>query len=98
MAPTAFTRTSRARIRAKLSWSPLNGGLRVYDIENPTDPVEIAHYLPETPDGQPAVQINDVFVDADHTVFITDRVNGGVYILQPEPWLSERMSAAYPKI
>ena len=75
-----------------------NGGLRVYDIADANDPVEIAHYLPETPVGQAAVQINDVFVDADHTVFITGRVNGGVYILQPEAWLSERMSAAYSKI
>ncbi|MBK5266291.1 MAG: hypothetical protein JJE47_02570 [Acidimicrobiia bacterium] len=75
-----------------------NGGLRVYDIENAAEPVEIGHYLPDTPDDQPAVQINDVWVDADHTVFITDRVNGGLYILRPEDWLSKRMTAAYTEI
>ncbi|MDH3194348.1 MAG: hypothetical protein OEM40_08530, partial [Acidimicrobiia bacterium] len=75
-----------------------NAGLRVYDIEDPTAPMEIGHYLPATPEGQPAVQINDVFIDADHTVFITDRVNGGVYILKPEEWLSNRMTAAYSAI
>lgn len=56
------------------------------------------HYLPATPEGQPAVQINDVFVDTDHTVFITDRVNGGVYIFEPEDWLSARMTSAYSAI
>ena len=30
-------------------------------------------------------------VGADHTVYATDRVNGGVYILQPDRALAERM-------
>jgi len=71
-----------------------NAGLRVYDVGDPDASVEIAHWIPECPPGQPACQINDVFVAADHTVYVTDRVNGGVYILEPTPELSERMTAA----
>ncbi len=71
-----------------------NGGLRVYDIGDPDHPTEIAHWIPRCPPGQPACQINDLFVAEDHTVFVTDRVNGGVYILQPTPELSQRMTAS----
>ena len=45
-------------------------------------PVEIAHWLPDTPEGQAAAQINDVFVGADLDIWVTDRVNGGVYRLR----------------
>jgi hypothetical protein len=41
-----------------------------------------------------ACQINDVFVSSDHTVYVTDRINGGVYILRPSHGLSQRMAAA----
>lgn len=68
-----------------------NAGLRVFDLADPDDPVEIAHWIPECPPGQAACQINDVFVDQDHTVYVTDRVNGGVYILAPEADLDTRM-------
>ena len=71
-----------------------NAGLRVYDLADPTQPEEIAHWIPACPPGQMAVQINDVFVAADHTVYATDRVNGGVYILEPEPDLATRMNDA----
>jgi hypothetical protein len=68
-----------------------NAGLRVYDITDADAPTEVAHWIPECPPDQAAAQINDVFVAEDQTVFVTDRVNGGVYILQPEPELSDRM-------
>jgi hypothetical protein len=71
-----------------------NAGLRVYDISNPEQAAEIAHWIPECPPGQKAAQINDVFVAQDHTVYVTDRVNGGVYILQPDVDLSNRMTAS----
>lgn len=71
-----------------------NAGLRVYDITDAQAPVEAAHWIPATPDGQPAAQINDVYVDTDHTVFVTDRVNGGVYILEPDPWIDKMMGSA----
>lgn len=71
-----------------------NAGLRVFDLADPDQPIEIAHWIPECPPGQPACQINDVYVAPDHTVYATDRVNGGVYILRPSGELSQRMAAA----
>jgi hypothetical protein len=68
-----------------------NAGLRVYDLADPVHPEEIAHWIPACPPGQAAAQINDLFVAADHTVYATDRVNGGVYILEPDPALAARM-------
>ncbi len=71
-----------------------NAGLRVYDLADPDDPVEIAHWIPQCPPNQAAAQINDVFVASDHTIYATDRVNGGVYILEPDPALDIRMTHA----
>lgn len=69
-----------------------NAGLRVYDIEHPDQPREIAHYIPGCPPGQEAIQVNDLYVDEDLYVFLTDRVNGGVYILEPEESLRAEMT------
>jgi hypothetical protein len=71
-----------------------NAGLRVYDTADPERPVEIAHWLPALPPGQDAVQMNDVFVAADLDVYVTDRVNGGVYVVRPDEELAARMRAA----
>ncbi len=57
-------------------------------------PVEIAHWIPECPPGQAAAQINDVFVDESLLVYVTDRINGGLYILEPEPDLAARLRSA----
>lgn len=71
-----------------------NAGLRVYDISDADDPLEVAHWIPECPPGQAAAQINDVFVSSDHSVFVTDRVNGGLYILEPDRSFATRMTEA----
>jgi hypothetical protein len=71
-----------------------NAGLRVYDLSDSDRPAGIAHWIPKCPPGQKAAQINDVFVAEDHTVYVTDRVNGGVYILEPQEELSQRMTAS----
>ncbi len=71
-----------------------NAGLRVYDLSDPAAPEEVAHWIPESPPGQEATQINDLYVDSDHTVFVSDRLTGGMYVLQPDPELSARMNAA----
>ena len=71
-----------------------NAGLRVYDLADPYHPIEIAHWIPETPPDQEDVQINDVFVDEDGLVYATDRVLGGVYILAPDEQLATRMLEA----
>jgi hypothetical protein len=71
-----------------------NAGLRVYDVADPGRPVDVAHWIPPTPDGQEAVQINDVFVSADLDIYVTDRINGGVYAVRPDAHLAARMRAA----
>jgi hypothetical protein len=59
-----------------------NAGLRVFDVADATRPVEIAWYVPDPPPGQPSIQLNDVLVGADGLVYVTDRVAGGLYILE----------------
>ncbi len=71
-----------------------NAGLRVYDLAAPANPVEIASYVPECPPDQQAIQINDVWVAEDHLVYISDRINGGIYILEPDAALDARMKEA----
>lgn len=68
-----------------------SAGLRVYDISDPGQPVEIAHWCPPVPPGQAVPQINDVFVDHEGLIWVTDRLNGGLYVLEPEPELRRRM-------
>lgn len=51
------------------------GGLRVLDLANPKQPVEVAHYMPEPgPAGPP--QSNDVDVDDKGLIYLLDRNNG----------------------
>jgi hypothetical protein len=54
----------------------------------------VAHWVPDTPAGQEAAQINDVFVGDDLDIWVTDRVNGGVYRLAADDELTARMTAA----
>jgi hypothetical protein len=56
--------------------------------------VEVAHWIPEAPPGQPVAQINDLFVDAGGLVWVTDRIGGGLYVLEPEPPLAALMEGA----
>jgi len=60
----------------------LSAGLRVYDIRDPFTPKEIGAFLPETPPGQRACRISDVFVDDRSITYAGDRVNGGLYVLE----------------
>jgi hypothetical protein len=71
-----------------------NAGLRVYDLSDAAHPVEIAHWIPECPPDQDAVQINDVWVGEDLLTYVTDRVNGGVYVLRPERDLAAHLDRA----
>jgi len=59
-----------------------SAGLRVYDLRDPFTPKEIAAFLPETPDGQRACRISDVFVDDRGVIYAADRANGGLYVLE----------------
>lgn len=71
-----------------------SAGLRVYDLLEPTRPVEIAHWVPDPPAGQAVPQSNDLFVDEECRIWVTDRVGGGVSLLEPEPWLRTLMDDA----
>jgi hypothetical protein len=69
-------------------------GIRVYDVSDALAPVEIAWFVPDPPAGRPAIQLNDVLVDADGLIYCTDREAGGLYILELDaaaatarPWI-----------
>ena len=61
-----------------------NAGVRAYDLLNPYQPKEVAHYVPSTPTGARtgAVQLNDVYVDDRRIVYAVDRHIGGLYVLE----------------
>ncbi|HZS00511.1 MAG TPA: hypothetical protein VFE37_17480, partial [Chloroflexota bacterium] len=59
-----------------------NAGLRLHDISDPDRPTEIAHFNPEPPPGQEAPKANDVYVDADGLIYLTDRLKGGLYVVE----------------
>jgi hypothetical protein len=59
-----------------------NAGLRIVDIGDQFRPTEVGHFVPPPPAGQEAPQINDVFVDADGLIYLTDRIKGGMYIVE----------------
>lgn len=69
----------------------LNAGVRAYDLRDPFEPVELAHYVPPPParmiDSRPnapaVVQSGDLFVDRDGLIYLTDP-NAGLYVLQFE--------------
>lgn len=68
-----------------------NAGLRVYDIEDPFRPVEVAALVPPAPvkmmDYRPnrprVIDTTDVFVAEDGLIYCTD-TNAGLYILEME--------------
>ena len=61
-----------------------NAGLRVYDVSDAAAPREIASFVPPPHGGASTVQLNDLTVTADGRIYVTDRVAGGLYILEPE--------------
>jgi hypothetical protein len=71
-----------------------NAGVRVYDLEDPEQPVEVAHWVPESPAGQAAPQLNDIYVEESGLVWVTDRIGGGLYALEPDAELGSLMRAA----
>ena len=71
-----------------------SAGVRVYDVRDLAAPVEVAHWVGPTPAGQPVPQTNDLWVDHDGLVWVTDRIGGGLTVLQPSPHLLDRMAEA----
>ena len=56
-------------------------GLRIVDIAKPHAPREVAHYVPDIPQGSRRVSSNDVFVDERGLIYLIDRVRG-LHILE----------------
>jgi hypothetical protein len=50
--------------------------------------------MPETPPGQGAPQINDLYVDDSKLIYATDRITGGLYVVEPDDELAAAMEAA----
>ena len=71
-----------------------SAGLRVYDLTVPDAPVEIAHWVGPAPAGQTVPQANDLWVEQDGLVWVTDRIGGGVTALRPQSWLRDRLDEA----
>jgi hypothetical protein len=69
-----------------------SAGVRVYDLADPEDVVEVGHWVSTAPAGQAAPQANDLFVDSDRLVWVTDRVSGGVACLEPDDGLAALMA------
>ena len=70
-----------------------NAGLRVHDITNPFQPVEVAYFIPEYMEESegpqpffehpiPGMNLNDVYVDENRLVYTVERQRGGLYILE----------------
>ena len=56
-------------------------GLRVYDISDPAKPTEKANFVPD-PTAEGYTPINDLFVDANGLIYLTDRRTGNLYIVE----------------
>ncbi|HLW46352.1 MAG TPA: hypothetical protein VKW09_01110 [bacterium] len=66
-----------------LAW--FSGGVRAVDVSNPYEPREVGYYVPSAPEGQPAPQTNDVFVDRRGLVYAIDRYRG-LSVLEYAPY------------
>jgi hypothetical protein len=66
-----------------LAW--FSGGVRAVDVSNPYQPREVGYFVPPAPDGQPAPQTNDIFVDERGLVYAIDRYRG-LSVLEYAPY------------
>jgi hypothetical protein len=62
-----------------------NAGLRVTDLSDPDRPVEVGYFVPPPPPGRDAPQSNDLYVDTDGLVYMTDRYGGGLHVIEYRP-------------
>src|SRR5262249_20075885 len=65
-----------------------NAGVRAIDIRDPYNPKQVGYYIPATTedtdprDGKIAIQTNNVEVDERGLIYIVDRANTGLHILE----------------
>lgn len=69
-----------------VSW--FNAGVRAIDIRNPYSPTEVGFFIPATTentdprDGKIAIQTNNVEVDDRGFIYLADRANTGLHIVE----------------
>ena len=51
-------------------------GLRIVDVKNPHSPREVAHFMPDVPEGTDRVSSNDLTVDDRGLIYLIDRRRG----------------------
>jgi len=59
-----------------------NAGLRAVDVSDPLVPREVGCYVPALPEGQAAIQSNDIGADDDGRLYLIDRWGAGMHILE----------------
>ena len=59
-----------------------NAGLRAVDVSDPLRPKEVGCYVPELPEGQQAIQSNDIGADEHGRLYLIDRAGAGMHILE----------------
>jgi hypothetical protein len=59
-----------------------NAGLRAVNVADPLHPKEVGCYVPETPEGTPGIQSNDIGCDDDGRLYLIDRWGQGMHILE----------------
>ena len=59
-----------------------NAGMRITDISDADRPTEVGYFIPPPPPGEESPESNDLFVDTDKLIYLTDRRRGGMYIVE----------------
>jgi hypothetical protein len=59
-----------------------NAGLRAVDVSDALKPKEVGYYVPDLPEGQEAIQSNDIGADEHGRLYLIDRWGAGMHILE----------------
>jgi hypothetical protein len=59
-----------------------NAGLRAVDVSDAMRPREIGFYVPARADGQREIQSNDITADEHGRLYVIDRWDGGMHIVE----------------
>jgi hypothetical protein len=59
-----------------------NAGLRAIDVSDVLKPKEVGCYVPALPDGQKAIQSNDIGADEHGRLYLIDRWGAGMHIVE----------------
>ena len=59
-----------------------NAGLRAVDVSDVLRPKEVGYYVPALPQGQKAIQSNDIGADEHGRLYLIDRWGAGMHILE----------------